>query len=175
MIEIKYILRSPSGKKTVISNRSNRNFENLEEPTEKTAMDVFFHEDHDLLLSTSSDSSLFWPDEYPAPVLYHLPATGGSSFVPCTGADASGSRERAGPSRLGNMNRRVLEFARRSWPESARNQELVTERGYRHMMSERMRREKQKQSYSALHSLLPRGTKVIKPFANSNFTSDGSC
>lgn len=62
-----------------------------------------------------------------------------------------------------NMNKRMIEFWKRICPRRIGNgteQELERERCYRHMMCERMRREKQKQSYSALHSVLPIGTKV---------------
>ncbi|PSS15973.1 Transcription factor bHLH92 like [Actinidia chinensis var. chinensis] len=61
----------------------------------------------------------------------------------------------------GSMNKRMIEFLRRNWNSLARTTER-RERGYQHMINERMRREKQKQSYSALHSLLPPGTKSDK-------------
>ncbi|XP_015887823.3 transcription factor bHLH92 [Ziziphus jujuba] len=64
-----------------------------------------------------------------------------------------------------NMNKRMIEFWKRICPRRIGNgteQELERERCYRHMMCERMRREKQKQSYSALHSVLPIGTKNDK-------------
>lgn len=131
-------------------------------------MEFFFHEDHELLLSSSSDSSLFWPDGYPQA---RLPI--GPSFVPYHPAEAGSRREQGGPGLCSaNMNKRVLEFARRSWPEPVRSRELDRERGYRHMMNERMRRERQKQSYTALHSLLPQGTKVIEAFSMNSVHSN---
>ncbi|KAF3456865.1 hypothetical protein FNV43_RR01519 [Rhamnella rubrinervis] len=62
-----------------------------------------------------------------------------------------------------NMNKRMIEFLRRSWPGRVGNGlELEKEKCYRHMMSERMRREKEKQGFSALHAMLPMGTKNDK-------------
>ncbi|PON83312.1 Basic helix-loop-helix transcription factor [Trema orientale] len=63
-----------------------------------------------------------------------------------------------------NMNKRMIEFwRRRSWNKYENNEgEHEKERCFRHMMNERMRREKQKQSYLALHSMLPMGTKNDK-------------
>ena len=61
-----------------------------------------------------------------------------------------------------NMNKRMIEFLRgRSFNMIENNErELEKERCFRHMMNERTRREKQKQSYMTLHSMLPMGTKV---------------
>ncbi|KAF5752359.1 transcription factor bHLH92 [Tripterygium wilfordii] len=67
-----------------------------------------------------------------------------------------------------NMNKRMIDFMRRrtsnptppariiETPESER------ERGLRHMMSERTRRNREKEGYLALHSMLPPGTKNCK-------------
>ena len=60
----------------------------------------------------------------------------------------------------GNMNKRMIEFLRKSWPTTIETKDTEKERCFRHMMNERMRREKQKTSYLALHSMLPLGTKV---------------
>ncbi|OWM63204.1 transcription factor bHLH92 isoform X2 [Punica granatum] len=120
-------------------------------------MDVFFQEDHELFVSSSSNSSLFWSDDIPPA---HFPSW--SSFMPYRAVGTSSNQSRASLGLSANMNKRVLEFVRRSWPECSRNRELDRGKGYQHMMSERMRREKQKQSFSALHSLLPRGTKNDK-------------
>lgn len=61
-----------------------------------------------------------------------------------------------------NIKKRIREFLIKSM--STTNQEihdyLENERSRRHMLSERMRREKQKHNYMRLHSLLPSGTKV---------------
>ncbi|OMO54753.1 hypothetical protein CCACVL1_27602 [Corchorus capsularis] len=63
----------------------------------------------------------------------------------------------------GNMNKKMIEFLMKSWSKpntETRNSER--ERSFKHMMNERVRREKQKQSYFALHAKLPRGTKNDK-------------
>ncbi|KAL6996220.1 hypothetical protein U1Q18_006355 [Sarracenia purpurea var. burkii] len=62
-----------------------------------------------------------------------------------------------------SLNKRMIEFLRMRWNPPpplvsttvAETKESERERCFRHMMSDRMRREKQKQSYSALRSLLP--------------------
>ena len=59
-----------------------------------------------------------------------------------------------------SVNKRMIEFLRRNCNPPATTESDERERGYRHMINERMRREKEKHSYSALHSLLPPGTKV---------------
>lgn len=64
-----------------------------------------------------------------------------------------------------NMNKRMVQFLRKSCaPSTARietgENKNTKEKGFCHMINERMRRAKQKQSYLALHSLLPNGTKV---------------
>lgn len=63
-----------------------------------------------------------------------------------------------------NIKKRMREFLIKSM--STTNQEMndysEKERGRRHMLSERMRREKQKHNYMRLHSLLPCGTKVCE-------------
>ncbi|XVF38354.1 hypothetical protein REPUB_Repub20aG0094200 [Reevesia pubescens] len=62
----------------------------------------------------------------------------------------------------GNMNKRMIEFLRKSWPTTTETKDTKKERCFRHMMNERMRREKQKKSYFDLHSMLPLGTKNDK-------------
>lgn len=59
-----------------------------------------------------------------------------------------------------NMNKRMIEFTRKSWPGKIEAQESEGNRGYRHMMSERTRREREKKGYLTLHAMLPLGTKV---------------
>ncbi|XP_041007758.1 transcription factor bHLH92-like [Juglans microcarpa x Juglans regia] len=56
----------------------------------------------------------------------------------------------------------MMKFLTRSWHPRIEIQEHEKERGFRHMMNERVRRERQKQSYMALHSMLPFGTKSDK-------------
>lgn len=70
-----------------------------------------------------------------------------------------------------NMNKRMVQFLRKSCPPSTARIETGENanskvKGFCHMINERMRREKQKQSYLALHSLLPNGTKVTN-YSNS--------
>lgn len=64
-----------------------------------------------------------------------------------------------------SMNKRMIEFLRKSCPVK-RNKvaEYERERGFRHMISERMRRQRQRQYCLDLHSVLPQGTKVNKYF-----------
>ncbi|XVF38353.1 hypothetical protein REPUB_Repub20aG0094100 [Reevesia pubescens] len=59
----------------------------------------------------------------------------------------------------GNMNKRMIEFLRKSWPTTTETKDSEIERCFRHMMNERMRKEKQKKSYFDLHYMLPLGTK----------------
>lgn len=61
-----------------------------------------------------------------------------------------------------NIHKRMMEMLikRRRIPVAGVEQLPERKRCQRHMISERMRREKQKQCYLALHSLLPSGTKV---------------
>lgn len=61
-----------------------------------------------------------------------------------------------------NINKRMIEFMKRSWvaPVLIETVEPDEDRSHKHKMDERMRREKHKQGYLALHKLLPPGTKV---------------
>lgn len=64
-----------------------------------------------------------------------------------------------------NVNKRMVEYWRKHWHEKKETSplgELEREKCHRHMLNERMRREKQKQSYLALHSMLPKNTKNDK-------------
>ncbi|XP_059630411.1 transcription factor bHLH92 [Cornus florida] len=62
-----------------------------------------------------------------------------------------------------NLIKRMIDLLiRRSRTPLIKGKEHDTERSCRHMINERMRREKQKQSYLALHSVLPPGTKNDK-------------
>lgn len=63
-------------------------------------------------------------------------------------------------SSLVNVKRRMVNLLRKNWEEKKTLAVPGNERCRRHMMKERTRREKQKQSYLALHSLLPLPTKV---------------
>ncbi|XVF28691.1 hypothetical protein REPUB_Repub15cG0051700 [Reevesia pubescens] len=60
------------------------------------------------------------------------------------------------------MNKKMIEFLRKSCPATTQTNDTEKERCFRHMMNERMRREKQKNCYLALHSMLPLGTKNDK-------------
>lgn len=76
----------------------------------------------------------------------------GSEFGSDNSSNGSGSQ---------NLNRRMIDFVRRSWSASTETKETEDDRSRRHMINERMRREKEKLNYLALHSLLPPGTKVL--------------
>ncbi|XP_061992022.1 transcription factor bHLH92 [Rosa rugosa] len=94
------------------------------------------------------------------------PVLNPSAFVPYTEAPESGEPTNSGSNSM-NMNKRMLRFLRKNYPPSTARIEIGEEehgkeKGFRHMINERMRREKQKQSYFALHSLLPNGTKSDK-------------
>ncbi|KAL5542138.1 hypothetical protein UlMin_009848 [Ulmus minor] len=94
-----------------------------------------------------------------------LPVINSSSFQPYTNIPRNGLEQEkpSNSSNLMNMNKRMIDFLRRSMPVRTGNgDEHEKERCYRHMMNERMRRDKQKRSYSALHSMLPMGTKNDK-------------
>ncbi|KAF8014510.1 hypothetical protein BT93_H0351 [Corymbia citriodora subsp. variegata] len=113
----------------------------------------------DSIFQQEFETDIFWCDQLapPPPPL----AVNQSAFLPYT--DQPPSQDRGfEPNPGNNMNKRVVEFLRRSWAEPSHSQEFERERGFRHMMSERMRREKQKRSYSGLHSMLPPGTKNDK-------------
>ncbi|XP_037496667.1 transcription factor bHLH92 isoform X2 [Jatropha curcas] len=60
-----------------------------------------------------------------------------------------------------NLNKRMIEFMKKSsCPIRIETQESESERFHRRKMCERYRREKEKKEYSALHSMLPLGTKM---------------
>ncbi|XP_040999722.1 transcription factor bHLH92-like [Juglans microcarpa x Juglans regia] len=104
-------------------------------------------------------SGMFWYDAYEAPPVKQ------SAFVAYTEGpriEFGAGNWNSGWNRGNNMNKRMVEFLRRSWHPKIEIQEHEKERGFRHMMNERARREKQKQSYMALHSVLPFGTKSDK-------------
>lgn len=61
-----------------------------------------------------------------------------------------------------NTNKKMMEFLRRIWSATMEDRVPNSERCHRHKINERMRREKEKQHYLALHSMLPPGTKVTK-------------
>nr|QGA72488.1 transcription factor bHLH92-1 [Brassica napus] len=61
-----------------------------------------------------------------------------------------------------NVNKRMLNLLRKIWEEKKNALAPEKERCRQHMMKERTRRMKQKQSYLALHSLLPFATKNDK-------------
>lgn len=61
-----------------------------------------------------------------------------------------------------SANKRMIEFLRKIQPAKMEPPEHDGERGHRHMINERMRREREKQNYLALHSMMPPGTKNDK-------------
>ncbi|XP_027935620.1 transcription factor bHLH92 [Vigna unguiculata] len=60
-----------------------------------------------------------------------------------------------------SMSKRMLAFLRKSSPVERNNvEENERDRSFRHMINERMRRQRQRQCCLALHSILPHGTKT---------------
>lgn len=119
-------------------------------PTEHKNMETFFEPEF-------QDNATFWYESLPVnqSAFVQYSSRPRSEFGP--GIQSSGSS-------VGNMNKRMIEFLRRSWPGTGRSGngggEPEKERTYRHMMNERVRREKQRLSYLALQSMLPMGNKV---------------
>ncbi|TYJ45237.1 hypothetical protein E1A91_A02G041600v1 [Gossypium mustelinum] len=64
--------------------------------------------------------------------------------------------------RSGNINKRLIEFLRKTNWVSVISKDEKKQRCLKHMMKERIRREKQKKCYFALYSMLPLGTKNDK-------------
>ncbi|MCD7471387.1 hypothetical protein HAX54_011795 [Datura stramonium] len=62
----------------------------------------------------------------------------------------------------GNMNKKMMEFLKKNLSPKKGQVKMEREKVHKHMIKERIRREKQKQSYLALHKLLPMGTKSEK-------------
>lgn len=108
-------------------------------------MDMFFPQDF--------QGDIFWHEAYVAPPVNQ------SAFAAYTEKPRIESGRNSA-----NVNKRMIEFLRRSWNPRVETEEHEKERGFRHMMNERLRREKQKQSYMSLHSMLPFGTKVSRGF-----------
>ncbi|KAJ0035457.1 hypothetical protein Pint_24676 [Pistacia integerrima] len=104
------------------------------------------------------DGDIFWFNSESLPV--HR-----SAFMPYT----NGPRIKVGSESIGNgskswsANKRMIEFLRRI-NQSAKKEPLKPdrERGHQHMINERMRREREKQNYLALRSMLSTGTRIDK-------------
>lgn len=125
-------------------------------------MDVCLHEEMDMGVS--------WPETIFDLVDLPVNATGGA-FEPYRRDPAA---EEGGlvvsPGGSGNANKRMIELLRkRARTGRSDDADDGNGRSYRHMINERQRREKMKQSYSELHSLLPPGSKV--PISYSPFFS----
>ncbi|XP_034685156.1 transcription factor bHLH92 isoform X2 [Vitis riparia] len=118
-------------------------------------MDHFFDYGH--------QHEMFW-FEYP-PMNSNPPTqefhSENSAFAPYRSQPIPGDGGVGGSNRR-NMNSRMMELLRGNWSAIRNSGESDRGRSYRHMMRERARRENQKQSYLALHSLLPHGTKSDK-------------
>ena len=95
----------------------------------------------------------------PTPLEFHSENSAFAPYrrrpVPGDGGDGGSNNRRM------NTNKRMIELLRSKWSAIGNAGEPDRGRSYRHMMRERARRENQKQSYVALHSLLPLGTKVF--------------
>ncbi|XP_068489913.1 transcription factor bHLH92 [Phaseolus vulgaris] len=126
-------------------------------------MDSFFPEkllgeifwDQPLLRTDQSDvvqySHIIKAEAFP-------PATQ-SAFVPYT--DLPRRNNPLNGSNSESTSKRMLAFLRKSFPLERKNvEENERDRSFRHMISERMRRQRQRQCCLALHSILPHGTKT---------------
>uniref|UniRef100_A0A7N2LXB8 BHLH domain-containing protein n=1 Tax=Quercus lobata TaxID=97700 RepID=A0A7N2LXB8_QUELO len=120
-------------------------------------MDLFFPKE------LQCDNDIFWYEAYKAFEALQ-PQVNQSAFVPYrdTPRNEFGAENSGNMKNCVNMKKRMVEFLRRSWHPRNEIQEYEKERGFRHMMNERMRRERQKQNYMTLHSMLPFGTKSDK-------------
>ncbi|MGJ2543777.1 basic helix-loop-helix domain-containing protein, partial [Salmonella enterica subsp. enterica serovar Paratyphi A] len=85
-----------------------------------------------------------------------------SAFVRYEAGGGFGSKSLGSGSGYGNVNKRMIEYMRRRWNPVAEGKEYERERCRRHMINERMRREKQKNCYYSLRSHLQPGTKSDK-------------
>ncbi|GKV42267.1 hypothetical protein SLEP1_g49690 [Rubroshorea leprosula] len=108
------------------------------------------------------NGDVFYNDDPPPPETATAPNQ--SAFVPYGNIPRNelGSGETGNTSNSGNMNNRMIEFWRRQTDVLLKNRENEKHRSFQHMIGERMRRERHKTSYSALHSTLPLGTKKDK-------------
>ncbi|XP_019180456.1 PREDICTED: transcription factor bHLH92 isoform X2 [Ipomoea nil] len=117
-------------------------------------MDEFFQNG----CSQETATPLQWFDDF-------LPLVNPSAFVKYVDQRVGGVGSKgdgSGSSRDGNANKRMVEFLGKMWKPALQTMQTAQERVHRHMINERMRRERQKQSYLALHRLLPLGTKGDK-------------
>ncbi|KAJ8768469.1 hypothetical protein K2173_021622 [Erythroxylum novogranatense] len=113
-------------------------------------MDYFFQD------GSQDDHDLLWPEIFP--LQYQR------CFMPYTSRPICEIRvDKADKSPCsGNINKRMIEFMRRRFPVRFEAEESESKRCVRHMICERKRREREKEGYSALHSVLPPGTKNDK-------------
>lgn len=111
------------------------------------------------------DDEIFWPSEPPVPMPQSsfVPYTKPSAWYSYTGNENSSKRP--------NAHKRMIDFLRRIPKNKANNNttEFENDKNYRHRMNERLRREKEKNTFGALHSLLPPGTKVMYYLFRSKF------
>lgn len=128
------------------------------QPAKKpAAMDEFFQNNG---CSHQETATLQWFDDFPL--------VNPSAFVKYVDQRVGGMGKKgdgSGSSRDGNANKRMMEFLGKMWKPALQTMQTAQERVHRHMINERMRRERQKQSYLALHRLLPLGTKVSMHFS----------
>ncbi|KAL4200025.1 hypothetical protein AMTRI_Chr03g147640 [Amborella trichopoda] len=74
------------------------------------------------------------------------------AFAPYTGIFLA---RKTGLSGTRNLNKRMIELLRAIWASNNSGAGSLESQSHRHMMKERQRREKMKQSYLLLHSMLP--------------------
>ncbi|CAN1841214.1 Transcription factor bHLH92, partial [Linum perenne] len=79
------------------------------------------------------------------------------SFSAYSSQDRPASSNAAPSANPSNLNKRMMQFQKTNWEANGRNKQ-----SFRHMMSERLRREREKDGYSSLLSMLPPNTKNNK-------------
>ncbi|KAK8585704.1 hypothetical protein V6N13_050677 [Hibiscus sabdariffa] len=105
------------------------------------------------------ENETLWYETIPAP----LPPVAPSAFQPypaTPGIETGGCNDGVNS---GNMNKRMIEFLRKiDWVSATVAAKDDVNRGFKHKMNERTRREKEKKCYITLYSMLPPGTKNDK-------------
>ncbi|XP_068636299.1 transcription factor bHLH92 [Aristolochia californica] len=116
-------------------------------------MDLFLQEDFLI--------EMLWSELPSADVRAFFPANGQSAFLPYSSPSDGFAAESSGISEnRSNVNRRMISMLRSIRGSGVQGKEVDDRQCYRHMLTERQRRKKMKQSCMELHALLPRGTKA---------------
>lgn len=85
-----------------------------------------------------------------------------SAFVAYTNGSSEGFPSKMAEKMNTNVKNRMVEFLKKNWVPVMGKAEAEREKNQKHMINERTRREKERQSYEGLHKLLPHGTKREK-------------